>query len=107
MDLTQPICPICHQTIQPGWYFCANCGRALQAKPPSTTWWSQLGIYALSLALPPLGLWPAFKYIRSHDNTARTVGWIAVGLTVVSVIASIYLFQQLMQQLTATLNGAS
>ena len=108
MEMPVPqICPVCHQSVSPDAYFCPNCGHELKAKPPSTTWWSQLGIYALSALLPPLGLWPAWKYLKSSDAAARRVGWIAVALTAISLVVSVWLFQYMMQQLNQSLNAAS
>jgi predicted amidophosphoribosyltransferase len=100
------LCPVCHQPVTPEEYFCPNCGKSLKEKPPSTRWWTQLGLYALSVCLPPLGLWPAWKYLRSADQSARRVGWIAVALTAVSLVASIFLFQIIMNQLTQSLNAS-
>ena len=57
--------------------------------------------------MPPLGLWPAVKYIRSEDVAARRVGWIAVALTVVSIIVMIWLTEALIQNLQAQLDSAS
>ena len=68
-------CPQCHQPIQPDWYFCQNCGKELKAKPRSTTVLAQVGIYALSVFLPPLGLWPGIKYVREADPKAEQCGW--------------------------------
>jgi Double zinc ribbon len=108
MDVPIPLtCPQCHQPVLPDAYFCPNCGKALKEKPPSTTWWTQLGIYALSALLPPLGLWPAVKYIRSKDAKSRRVGWIAVALTAISLILSIWFFQVIIQQFNKSINAAS
>jgi hypothetical protein len=101
------LCPICHQPVTPTAYFCPNCGAPLRPKPPSTTLLTQIGIYALSLLLPPLGLWPAIKYIRSNDEAARRVGWIAFALTVISIIVTIWLTEALIQNLQAQLDAAS
>lgn len=101
------LCPICHQPVLPDAYFCPNCGAPLRAKPPSTAWWSQLGVYALSFFLPPLGLWPAVKYIRSDDAAARRVGWIAVVLTAASIVVMIWLTEALINSLQSQLNNAS
>jgi hypothetical protein len=100
-------CSVCHQPVSPTAYFCPNCGNPLKAKPPSTAWFHQLGIYALSLFLPPLGLWPAFKYLKSDDEAARRVGWIAVALTVASIIITIWLTKALLQNLQSQLDSAS
>jgi hypothetical protein len=108
MDVPAPLaCPQCHQPVLPDAYFCPNCGKSLKEKPPPTRWWTQLGIYLLSALLPPLGLWPAVKYIRSSDALAKRVGWIAVALTVISLIASVWLAQIIIQQVQQAMTAAS
>lgn len=65
----------------------------------------QIGIYALSLLLPPLGLWPGIKYLRQNDSKAKMVGWIAIILTVLSTVVSLILYVQLMKTISQTLNS--
>ena len=57
----------------------------------STTFRKQLSIYLLSLFLPPLGLWPAIKYLRQPDEKAKKVGLAALILTILSVIVTTWL----------------
>ena len=91
MENTQLICPSCHQPIKPEYYFCPNCGANLKEKTAPISVWAQIGIYALSIFLPPLGLWPGIKYIMKKDKQAKTVGIIAVALTLVSSLITIWL----------------
>jgi len=104
-----PICSICHQPVQIEWYFCPNCGKKLKEKSLSTTWFAQIGLYCLSVFLPPLGLWPGIKYLRSIDAPARRVGFIVVVLTILSLIISIWFFNKVLnnafQQVNNTLKG--
>ena len=101
------LCPQCHQPVLATEYFCPNCGKDLKEKPPGTKWWNQLYIYSLSFFLPPLGLWPAWKYIRSKDGTAQRVGWIAVALTVIAIVVSIFLFQDFVNSFSQYVNSSS
>ena len=96
MDIPQTpsICPQCHQPIPPEWYFCANCGKNLKEKPPSTTVLTQLGLYILSVFLPPLGLWPGMKYLKSSYKPARRVGIVIAVLTAISFVVSLVVFEQ-------------
>ena len=96
MDLPQmqSLCPQCHQTISPEWYFCANCGKNLKEKPPSTTWLAQTSLYLLSIFLPPLGLWPGMKYVRSSYPPARRVGIIIIVLTAVSLVVGFVILER-------------
>lgn len=108
MDVAAPICPVCHQVVLPEQYFCANCGSALKEKQEPISFPVQLGVYALSLFLPPLGLWPGIKYVAKKNSYAKRVGWIAIGLTIVSSVASIWvmfsLYEMYLSQLSAVLN---
>src|SRR6185436_14806278 len=89
-NIPAPTCPQCRQPIQPEWYFCQNCGKDLKAKPRSTAALTQIGIYALSVLLPPLGLWPGIQYMRESDPKARQIGMIAIALTIIATIATVW-----------------
>jgi len=69
----------------------------------------QVGLYALSIFLPPLGLWPGIKYARKKDPAARKIGWIAIGLTIASTVITLWLtfafLNVYLNTLTQTLNG--
>ena len=85
------ICPQCHQSVSPAFYYCPNCGKQLSEPPLSATLFTKAWIYALSVFLPPLGLWPAVKYIKNPSPEAKKIGWIAVALTVLSTIVTIWI----------------
>jgi len=107
MDSLPIACPQCHQPVQPEWYFCPNCGKDLKAPPRSTTLLTQIGIYALSIFLPPLGLWPGIKYLRESDPKAKQIGMVAVALTILSVVATIWISFGLMQSYISQINQLS
>ena len=48
----------------------------------------QIGLFAISILLPPLGLWPGIKLLMRSDRKAQAVGLIAIFLTALSVIIS-------------------
>jgi hypothetical protein len=104
MDQIPSACPQCHQPIQPDWYFCPNCGKNLQAKPRSTTVLTQIGIYALSVFLPPLGLWPGIQYLREESPKAKQIGMIAIALTVVSTIVTVWITFAFIQSYISSIN---
>lgn len=84
-------CPFCHfQIIDPEHsYFCPNCGKKL--KEPPLTLFKQIGIYLVSIFLPPLGLWPGIKYLLQSDEKKKMVGLIAIVLTLLSTVITIWL----------------
>jgi hypothetical protein len=104
------LCPRCHLPVAPESYFCPNCGLSLKEKEASVTVLMQIGIYALSIFLPPLGLWPGIKYARRSNRTARRVGWIAIALTIISTVVTIWLTFALLNvylnTLTQSLGGS-
>lgn len=109
MEQIPPTCPQCHQPVQPEWYFCPNCGKDLRAKPRSTTVLMQVGIYALSVFLPPLGLWPGIQYLREADPKAKQIGMAAIALTVVSTIVTVWItyafLESYINQVNQSING--
>lgn len=103
--MEQKLCPKCQTPIIETNYFCPNCGYKIKEPPVSTTIGKQIGIYLLSALLPPLGLWPAIKYLRQPDSKAQMIGLVAVVLTVVSIIISLWLSFVVFNNLTSTLNA--
>lgn len=88
------VCPVCHIQIPTVDYYCPNCGKELHEKPLSIAITKQMEIYLKSFFLPPLGLWPAFKYLRQKDQKAQVVGIVAILLTILSLaLAIIYSIQ--------------
>lgn len=99
-----PVCPSCHIQVQPSFYFCPNCGRKLKTKPIDVSILKQIWIYAVSFFLPPLGLkW--ISYVGNPNLKTKIVGWIAIALTLISIIISIMLFQSIMQSIQTSLQG--
>jgi hypothetical protein len=62
--------------------------------------------------LPPLGLWPAVKYLKQDSEKSRMIGLISIFLTIISIGVTIWLSigfmntfnQQLNQQFNGNLN---
>lgn len=71
----------------------------------STALLKQVLVYSISIFLPPLGLWPAIKYLRQPDQKSKNVGWAAIILTVISTVINIYLGIGLLNSLNRELNN--
>lgn len=86
-------------------------GGQLKNKSLSVTVGRQIYVYLLSFLLPPLGLWPGIKYLRQTDEKSRMVGFIAIVLTIISIIITIWLsvsfINTFKQQLNSQLNGGN
>jgi len=105
-------CRYCGANILRDDYFCPSCGKKLKDKPLSTGIWKQIYVYLLSFLLPPLGLWPAVKYLRQPDEKSRMIGFVAIVVTIISIAITVWFGlgfmntfnQQLNQQLNGNLN---
>ncbi len=110
MDTAPIICPFCHKTIAlADARFCPYCGKTLRL---NTSIGKQVGIYLISLFLPPLGFAYTWKYLRvKGDVKARNIGIVATILTVIAIVASIWLWNISMnflnQSLQSSLGGFS
>ncbi|MBI2031095.1 MAG: zinc ribbon domain-containing protein [Candidatus Levybacteria bacterium] len=98
------ICKACHKKNPTDFYFCPNCGKELKPKPLSTSIIKQLGIYLLSIFLPPLGLWPGIKYLKGVTANEKIVGAIAITLTLIVTIFSIWYTLELVKNFQSMLN---
>jgi len=93
---TARVCAVCHQLLQPEYYFCPNCGTQVNAPPLSTDAGTQLWIYTHSIILPmilflSITKWKGYKYFKSEDPKIKEVGAIAIVLLVLSTFISFYL----------------
>jgi len=84
-------CPYCGGNISLSDYFCPHCGKKLKEQPSSTTFLKQLLIYFVSFFLPPLGIWPAIKYLRQSDEKSKKIGLVALLLTIISIVITSWL----------------
>jgi hypothetical protein len=109
MDIPSPICPHCHQPVAAEFYFCPNCGTPLREGEASVTVLTQIGLYALSIFLPPLGLWPGIKYARKNNVKEKRVGLIVIALTIISTVLTLWgifaLFNVYVNSITQALNS--
>jgi len=108
----QQKCPHCEQVISQLDYFCPSCGKKLKGKPLSVSVGRQIFVYLLSVLLPPLGLWPAVRYLKQNSEKSRMIGFIAIALTIISIVVTVWFSigymnvfnQQLKQQLNNNIN---
>lgn len=104
MDEIIIVCPVCHTSVRPTDYFCFNCGKNLHPAPPSTTIEKQLMIYIGSFLLPPMGVIWGFPYLRASDTKSKTVGYIAVAITVVTIIIYAVWINKIMSGVSQQMN---
>ena len=109
MDNVKNICKVCHQPVSGKDFFCPNCGNNLKEKEMPISGIVQTGLYALAIFVPPMGLWPGVKYIMKKSKYAKKVGYITVGLTLVSSFFTIWsifvLFGSYVEQINELMVG--
>ncbi|OGM88272.1 hypothetical protein A2573_02550 [Candidatus Woesebacteria bacterium RIFOXYD1_FULL_43_18] len=66
---------------------------------------SQIGVYALSIFLPPLGLWPGIKYLRQKGKIAKIIGLIAIVLTIIATGTSAWFLSSVAKNLDQQINS--
>jgi hypothetical protein len=96
-------CPFCGYPTIEAFNYCPNCGKSLKVRSISV--FKQIGIYAVSILLPPLGLWPGIKYLSRRDGKAKIIGLIAIALTIISTAVTVWFSISLLNQITQSLNG--
>ena len=85
------ICPQCHFPVKPEYYYCPNCGKNLRTPALPTDMLSQVLLYSFSIILPVIFYiavtkWQGIKYIRSSDEKAKQMGYIALALLILSSV---------------------
>ncbi len=97
--MDKQLCRFCNTPVSDNFFFCPTCGKKLHEPP--ITMVKQIGIYALSILLPPLGLWPGLKYVFQKDEKTKMVGIIAIILTIISTIVTLWLFMNTITGITS------
>jgi hypothetical protein len=92
------VCSRCHFHLSPEFYFCPYCGRKIKEPPPSTSFAKQMSIYIFSVFFPPFGLWPAFRYLRQPEPKKKTIGVVAIVLTIISLAWTVWFTLGFMKQ---------
>lgn len=84
-------------------YFCPACGKPLKSNPAETGVGRQILVYVISILLPPFGFWYAWKYLRQQDKKSKLIGWVAIVLTIVSIIANVWVMAGYLTQFKQSL----
>jgi uncharacterized membrane protein YvbJ len=100
-------CKECGHEISDEALVCPNCGKPQRDKPLSVSLSRQIIIYFVSLFLPPFGLWYVWKYLKQKDSKSKKIGITAIILTIISVIATIYLIKEITTSISQTLNSVN
>jgi hypothetical protein len=99
-------CPKCHAPVPPEFYFCPHCGAQIKEQSLSVSLFTQTWIYVVSVLLPPLGFWPGIKYFKNPDPKAKQIGEIAIILSVVATVVTVWLTFSFVNDYVNTLNQA-
>ena len=107
MDAQSLICPTCGSILAPDDMFCSHCGAQVVKKVATIGLGKQIYIYFVSLFLPPFGLVWTWKFFRTGNAQMKRVGWIALILTIVSTIFTIWITIGFFQGLQSQINSVS
>lgn len=106
MDNAQFVCPSCGAITAPDDVFCGHCGFKLN-RQITIGIGRQIWIYFVSLALPPFGLIWTFKYFRSSSPQNKRIAWIALILTIASILLTIWASMAFLQGVQSQINSVS
>ena len=98
-------CKECGHEISDEALACPNCGFPQRNRHPSMSVSSQLVVYAVSLFLPPFGLWYVWKYLKQKDTKSKVIGIICLILTIISIIFTIRFIQGFINSFNEALNS--
>jgi hypothetical protein len=98
-------CKECGHEISDEAISCPNCGKPQKDKPLAVSLSRQAVVYFVSLFLPPLGLWYVARYLRQRDQKSKKIGYIALALTMVSIIVTIWFAVGLVNSVNQSLNS--
>ena len=101
------ICAKCGAVNLPENFFCFKCGKKLKEPPVSTSIGKQILIYSVSFLLPPFGLGWAFSYMKQGDTKAKIIGAIALALTIISLVGTIWITLGIFDTYSRILNNVS
>jgi predicted nucleic acid-binding Zn ribbon protein len=109
--LPQKLCKYCNNAVTESDFYCPKCGKKIKEKPASLSPLSLIWLLILSVLLPPLGIGVTIRYMKDSDERARTIGWISLLITIVSIVVMVVLsfsvFKNLNDQINGQLNGFS
>ena len=105
MESSDHGCSVCHQKILETYYFCPNCGNNLKESIAPVSVILQIGLYALAIFLPPLGLWPGIKYLMKKNRQAKIVGVVVIVLTLISTVITIWAIFAMFNDYVNQVNG--
>lgn len=100
----KPRVPTARETFLYWIIFARLAGKKVKEKPLATTFLKQLPVYLVSFLLPPLGIWPAIKYLRQADEKSKKIGFLALLLTLISIVITIWLSINLVNSFSRGLN---
>jgi len=104
LPATQTLCPFCSSTIDSSAFFCPTCGKNVKEKPLSTGIWTQIGLYLVSVLLPPLFIGWTIKYLKSTDAKTKQIGMISLVLTIVALVTAIWFSIAFTKNITTEVN---
>jgi len=97
-------CEECGREMSDEALACPSCGKPQKNKPLSTSLSEQMKVYSVSLFLPPFGLWYVYKYLKQKDKKSKRIGIVALILTIISTIGTIWFAKGFMNSVNQAVN---
>lgn len=96
-------CKFCGQSVLVNSTFCPNCGKQLNEPPISAV--KEFFVYLFSIFFPPLGFIPGIKYLSRKDEKAKRIGVIAIILTLISTVITIWACVLIINDINQNINA--
>lgn len=104
MEAKTTICVYCHATISSLANYCPECGKMQGGTVYSNSIPKQVLIYFVSFFLPPFGLRYVWQYYRKGDSVSKRIAFVALILTIISIVLSFFIANQIMNSVNQSLN---
>ena len=98
------VCPSCNASSPSSANYCPGCGRRLRPIIPSTSASKQIVIYLISFFLAPFGLLYAWKYLKQGNRKSKTIAYVAIALTAISIVITVWTMAALFNSLRQLFN---
>lgn len=103
----QLVCKKCGSPITEAYFFCPKCGKKIKEPPYKFSLATTIVVILESVLLPPLGLFPGFRYLRMKETGAKILGTTAIVITIIATILMVMFLKNYINGVNSQLNDAN